>query len=48
MYFLVCIYIGLVVMALIVAVLRGHEFLIGLKIGMLSRIMMTSAIYTKV
>ena len=39
---------GLVIMAITVALLHGHGFLLGQKIGMNVRIMMTSAIYKKV
>jgi len=39
---------GLVLLALIIAVVHGHGFLMAQKIGMQSRIMMTSAIYNKV
>ena len=39
---------GLVGMALIITVIHGHGFLLGQKIGMMSRVMCTNAIYQKV
>ena len=39
---------GMVIMAFLIAILHSHAFLIGQKIGMMCRIMATSAIYQKV
>ena len=50
-YFLVVLIIfviGLVILGLIVAVSHAHGFLVGQATGMMSRIMMTAAIYKKV
>lgn len=42
-----CLCIGLVLLAFVVIFLHAHGFLVGQMIGMLTRIMMTSAIYNK-
>ena len=40
--------LGLVILGFMISFLHAHGFLIGQVIGMLTRIMMTSAIYNKV
>jgi ATP-binding cassette subfamily C (CFTR/MRP) protein 4 len=39
---------GLVAMAFVITLLHGHGFLIGQKVGMMSRVMCTNAIYQKI
>lgn len=41
-------YAGIVLASFAVMLLHGHTFLIGYKIGMISRIIMTGAVYQKV
>ena len=41
-------YIGISLLSLVVLLLYGHGFLLGSKIGMMVRIIMTGAIYQKV
>lgn len=43
-----CSFVGLVLMALMIMVVHGHAFLLGQKIGMMARVIATSAIYQKV
>ena len=40
--------LGLFVMAVVYSLVAGHAFLSGLKVGMIARIIATSAIYQKV
>ena len=40
--------LGLFVMAIVFTLAQGHAFLSGLKVGMMARIIATSAIYQKV
>ena len=40
--------LGLLVMAVVFTLAQGHAFLSGLRVGMLARIIATSAIYQKV
>jgi ATP-binding cassette subfamily C (CFTR/MRP) protein 4 len=39
---------GLVAMAFVITLLHGHGFLVGQKVGMISRVMCTNAIYQKI
>ncbi len=44
----ICMYLGLSVFSMSIVLIHGHNFLLANKNGMISRIVMTSAIYQKI